>query len=99
MNIINKHFVVLHSISSIRSPKLLQTEGSNHYTTTFEPSVKYVRYGPSYENIPDKCQDTEEQEGIYEILKGEEVHFIMDRGVASSQEEDETYDKLDFSRT
>ena len=63
-----------------------------------EPSVKYVRYGPSYENLAEKCQETEQlEEGIYEILKGEESCLVANGGVAST--EDDTYDKLDFSRT
>ena len=81
-----------------RSTQFFNREETHIYTTIVdEPSVKYVRYGPSYENLPEKCQETEEQEGIYEVLKGEETCFIADGGVAST--EDDIYDKLDFSRT
>ena len=54
-----------------------------------EPSVKYVKYGPSFENLREKLQNVEESEGIYEILDGEG----KTEGVANL---DELYDKLDF---
>ena len=67
-------------------------EGPQHdKSSVFAPSVKYVRYGPSYENLPEKVQDTEE--GIYEILDGEE----QEDGVLPIDEQCEPYDKLYFN--
>ena len=56
--------------------------------TVFKPSVKYIKFSPTYENIP-----REVEEGVYEVLEKEQV-TIMDGGVASSEQ---PYDKLDFS--
>ena len=58
--------------------------------TVFKP-VKYIKFSPTYENIMDKIREVEE--GVYEVLDGEEV-TIMDGDVACSEQ---PYDKLDFS--
>ena len=59
--------------------------------TVFKPSVKYIKFSPTYENIPEKIREVEEE--VYEVLEKEQV-TIMDGGVASSEQ---PYDKLDFS--
>lgn len=58
-------------------------------STAFKPSVKYVKFGPSYENLPEKIREMED-EGIYEILDKDKAT----EGVASSED---LYDKLYFN--
>ena len=73
-------------------------------STSFQPLTKYSRFGPSYENTSndDGLGRREEEEGIYEVLDGEEDKSKPKRGIGKNRSAvisggtTESYDTLKF---
>lgn len=67
----------------------------------FQPSAKYTLLGSSYESVPDSFGKEINEEGIYEVLDGNEEKSQAnvrkpDKNVVITGDYTESYNKLEF---